>query len=45
MCLQEENSLETSDCGDGNEVPEEERMLSVGQMALNVVWGMGLARG
>ena len=32
-------------CGAGDETPEDERMLSVGQMALKVVWGVGLAQG
>lgn len=43
VCLREEDSLETSGCGDGNETLEEERILSVGQMALKVVWGRSLA--
>lgn len=43
VCLPEGNSLETSGCGAGNEIPKDESTLSVGQMALEVVGGMGLA--
>lgn len=46
MCVRAKgNSLATSGCGVGNENPEDEGMVSVGQMALMVVWGMRLAQG
>lgn len=32
-------------CGAGNETPEDECMLSVGQMALKEVWGVRLTQG
>lgn len=43
MCACKRKILETSGCG--NEIPEEERMLSVDQMSLKVVWGIALAPG
>ena len=36
------NALETPGRGGGSETPEDECMLSVGQTALKVAWGMGL---
>ena len=43
MCACKRKILETS--GGGNEIPEEECMLSVDQMSLKVVWGIALAPG
>lgn len=46
VCLQEENSLETSGRGDGNEVPEEERMYVVcGPDGFECGLGYGLGTG
>lgn len=43
MCVRAKgNSLETCSCGVGNENPEDECMLSVGQMTLK---GMDLGQG